>query len=228
MGSLEDDIRKLQNSASRAAAGRDAQQAAQQATEKAQTATEIAEFAALMAKHRIAPVPLFVENLEVEFRSGGKWRPDIYYYSYSHVADMWVCQPQGGRYNSGQCLAVRCDGGQPGQPSPYEIPLEKRGYHLAHPPGVSGWQGARQIERYKMNSVVLNGLAKTYASQHDNWLWVSRPHLLEESYKPQWSVQTADDIAMDPRDARAQRFAQFAMRFIAQGQSTDANFKLHR
>ncbi|MEU2106389.1 hypothetical protein [Nocardia sp. NPDC019255] len=225
MGSLEDEIRKLQDAASRAAADHDAQQAAEEATEKAQTAREVAEFAALMRKHHIAPVPLFVENLEIEFRSGGKWRPDIYHYWYSYVADMWVCEPHGGRYSSDQCLAVRCDGGKPGSPRPYEIPPAKRGYHKRHPPGVSGYQGLRQIERYKENRVVLEGLAKSYASQHDNRLWVSPAHLLEGSYKPPWSITIVDAIT---REARAKRFAEVAMRFLAQGRSTDANFKLHR
>ncbi|MFI8977494.1 hypothetical protein ACIGO9_31760 [Nocardia asteroides] len=214
MGSLEDEIQRQRDARSRATSER----AAEQAAGEAHAAQLTNEFIALMTKHRIPPVPLFVEKLDRKTDKGTRWRPDIQEFRYTYVADMWIMHFPGDRNTAPSDRAVRCDGGPTGCPCPQAIPQVGTGHELHYRPSSPGMQGP-QDRRRTITRVHLDPRAEAYAARYDNHLWVTQPHLLKPASAP------LTDLA---KQAYAESLAQTATRLIDARRCTTANHKLRR
>ncbi|MFI8975105.1 hypothetical protein ACIGO9_19625 [Nocardia asteroides] len=216
MGSLEDEVRKLQDAQSRAAA----EEAARRARDHGRTDPLAAEFIALMKKHHVPTVPLFVEDSDIEFSKGTKWRPDVRRFRFTYLAEMWILHFPGDRNTPPADRAIRCDAGRIGTPAAVAIPSEVAGCHYHHPPGAKGYQGGRQIERRNVTRVELDARAQSYAARYDNHLWVTKRHLLNGPH----SAPNSDH----GRDEHLKSLAQMSTRLLSAGRCTPANHRLRR
>ncbi|GGK32627.1 hypothetical protein [Nocardia camponoti] len=220
MGSLEDEIRKTE----KARARDEDERLLRQAARKAEDDERVTEFRSLMRKHRIPTVPLFVEDFEIEFQRGSKWFPDIWHYQYTFAADMWTIHTQDNRGSYGySCVGTggRADG------KPKEVPAQEKGFHYNLPPGTTDSHGRQKRSRHKVIRVRLDTQAQTYASQHNNHLWVIERRSFEAVAQPP-SVESNQVLEDFNRERRLTAFADATRRLIAQGRSTDADHKVQR